>query len=250
MENRVRPRESASAAAPSGSATLAVAPRTVEAALVGASLLLGVASYAMHLVVRARGGETLALLDVGDEVSLGTWFETLLFAIAAVVLLFGGRSAANLSTRWYVLSGVMLALSIDEAASMHERLGSGLRDIVDASGWLYYIWVVPALVFVAAVALYELPWLRSLPTDVAKRVVLSGVVFVGGAAFMELLAGPEAEANGTGTLLSISFSAVEELCEMVGLSLFIGAILRHLSGRLLSIAVKSSDGRALGARRP
>ncbi len=247
MENAVDPKRPVGRVVDHQPAAIALSPRAVEAVLVAISLILAVASYAMHLVVRSRGGETLALLDVGDEVSLGTWFETLQFAIAAVVLLFGGRLAAPLARRWYVLSGVMLALSVDEAASMHERLGSGLREVVDAGGWLYYIWVIPALVFVAIVALYELPWLRSLPSDIARRVIVAGVVFVGGAAFMELLAGPEAEANGTGTLLSISFSAVEELCEMIGLSLFIGAILRHLSGHLLSIAVSSPDDRALDA---
>ena len=230
-------------AAADNGAVVAVSPRTVEVVLVAISVILGIASYIMHLTVRARGGESLALLDVGDEVSLGTWFETLLFAVAAVVLLFGGRTAGRMATRWYVLSGVMLLLSIDEAASMHERLGSTLRDIVDSGGWLYYIWVIPALVFVAAVATYELPWLRSLRSDIARRVVVAGLVFVGGAAFMELLAGPEAEANGTGTLLSISYSAVEELFEMIGLSLFVGAILRHLTGCLLSIRVNPVDAR-------
>ena len=120
-----------------GTNTIAViSPRTVEVVLIVISLILGVVSYAMHLMVRATGGNTLALVDVGDEVSLGTWFETLLFAIAAVVLFFGGRAAGSMATRWYVLSGVMLMLSIDEAASMHERLGSALRDIVDSGGWL------------------------------------------------------------------------------------------------------------------
>ena len=219
------------------SVAIELSPRYVRQFLVGTSIFLAIVSYSAHLVARSRDADSIALLDVGDEVSIGTWFETLLFACAALALLFGGRATSTFRSRWYVLAAVMMLLSIDEAASMHERLGSGLRDVVGASGILYYVWVIPALVFVAILAVYEIPWLRSLPPTTARRVVVAGALFVAGAAFLELAAGPEAEAKGTDTLLSISLTGVEELLEMIGLSLFIFAIVDHLSGRRLVVDI-------------
>ncbi len=230
-------------------ALLRLSPTGIERFLLGAPVVLAVASFLMHLAVHARGAEALALLDVGDEVSLPTWFETLQFAIAAVVMFFCARTAGPMSKRCHVLSTVMLAMSIDEAASLHERIGSDLRELVGATGFLYYVWVVPALMLVAVLGVYLLPLIRSLPNGIGLRVILSGVIFVGGAAFLELLAGPEAEARGTRTLLSISLSAAEELLEMTGVSLFIGAILRHLVGQVFPVAITPMPARVPEPRR-
>lgn len=200
---------------------------------------LSVASYAMHLLTRAVGADTIAALDVGDEVSIPTWFGSGLFVLAAVVLLLGRHQASTTgaSTRgWLPLAVVMLGLSIDEAVSVHERLGSALRDVLHTSGFFYYVWVFPALAFVAVVAVMQLGWLRSLPARTRALVMLSGVVFVLGAAGLELLAGAGDEANGTETLTSVTLTAFEEFAEMAGLSLFVVALLDRLSGFDLHLA--------------
>lgn len=215
--------------------------RSVALVLGGLTVGLSVASYAMHLLTRAADVGTVAALDVGDEVSLGTWFETLLFVLAAVVLLLGARGAVERDepTRgWTLLAVVMVGLSIDEAVSVHERLGSALRDLLDTGGVLYYVWVVPALAFVAVVALVEVPWLRALPSRTRSLVLLAGVVFVAGAAGFELLAGAGDEARGTATLVSVSLSAGEELAEMAGLTILVVALLAHLVGERFVLTLR------------
>lgn len=216
-----------------GTGAVSVSTRAVAIGLSVMVVGLSVASYAMHLLTRAADVGTIAALDVGDEVSLPTWFASGLFVLAALALLVGRQkaSAEGSSTRgWLSLAVVMLALSIDEAVSLHERFGSALRDLLDTSGFLYYVWVFPALVFVALVAVMQLGWLRSLPSRTRALVVLSGVVFVLGAAGLELLAGAGDEAHGTETLTSVTMTAFEELAEMAGLSLFVVALVDHLSG--------------------
>ncbi len=219
---------------------VAIGVRVVGAVLLAMTLGLSLASYAMHLVTRAAGADTVAALDVGDEVSLATWFETLLFVLAALVLLLGARRAVaqDEPTRgWTFLAVVMVALSIDEAVSVHERLGSALRDLLDTSGVLYYVWVVPAVAFAGIVALVQLGWLRSLPARTRYLVLLSGVVFVAGAGGLEVLAGLGDEVDGTGTLTSISLSALEELAEMLGLTVFVVALLDHLVGSRFTLVL-------------
>ncbi len=218
-----------------------VSVRIVGRALFAITLSLSAASYAMHLLTRAAGVDTVAALDVGDEVSLATWFETLLFILAAVVLAMGGHRAAGRGERrrgWWFLAAVMVLLSIDEAVSVHERLGSGLRGLLDTSGVLYYIWVVPAVLFAALVALLQIGWLRSLPTATERLVLLAGAIFVIGAAGFEVLAGVGDQTDGTATLTSVTLSAVEELAEMAGLSLFVAALLHHLGGHRISVILR------------
>lgn len=212
--------------------------RPVAIGLAVAVLGISAASYAMHLGTRAADVGTIAALDVGDEVSLATWFGSGLFVVAALVLLVGRQAAiaAGAPVRgWLSLAVVMLALSIDEAVSLHERFGSALRDLTGATGFFYYVWVFPALAFVAAVGLMQLRWLGSLPSRTRSLLVLGGVVFVLGAAGLELLAGAGDEAHGTETLLSVTMTAVEELAEMTGLSIFVVALLDHVAGYRLTV---------------
>ena len=52
---------------------------------------------------------------------------------------------------------------------------------------------------------------------------------------LELLAGPDDEVSGTATLRSVTFTAVEELGEMLALSLFIVALLELQRGRRIDL---------------
>lgn len=239
-----RPREGAgtpSASRDTSDGVISIRVSVLARWLVVTVLSLSAASYVMHLATRAADVGTIAALDVGDEVSLATWFQTLLFLAVAATLGIGrhrARARHEATRGWDFLAVVMVGLSIDEAVSVHERVGSALRDVLDTGGYLYYVWVVPALILAALVALVELGWLRALPVSTRRLVLLSGVIFVLGAAGLEIIAGVGDEANGTQTLTSVTLSAIEELAEMTGLSLMVVALLRHLAGHSITVAVR------------
>lgn len=205
----------------------------------GVTVALAVASYSMHLVTMAAGADSIATLDVGDEVSIGTWFESLLFLLAAGALWLAGRQDPTTGRLfgWNSLAVVMIALSIDEAASLHERFGDVLEETVESGGYLHYIWVVPGMIFTAGVLLGHLGWLRSLDPALRRGMVLGGAVFVLGAVGFEVAAGPLAEAGKDDTLALVSLIAIEEFLEMAGLSVFIVAVLRHLRGTRDSLVI-------------
>jgi hypothetical protein len=221
--------------------TLGLSARSIRILLYATPVLLGVASYGMHLITRAAGTATVATFDVGDEISLGTWFQTLQFVAAAVALVFVARTDAtpgNLVRRVRFLALVMLVLSIDESVSLHERAGHVIQNLVETGGYLYYVWVVPALVVTFMIAVSQIGWLGSLPAATRHKVMLAGATFVLSAAGLEMLAGPEAEATEIDSLLLVSFIALEELGEMIGLSVFISAMLDLLAGRRLEVEVR------------
>ena len=193
---------------------------------------LGVVSYAMHLITRAVGADPIETLDVGDEVSLGTWYESLLFVVAAAALFLAGRQEppSNRLFGWNSLAAVMAFLSIDEAASLHERFGNVLEGVIESGGYLHQLWVVPGVIFTVGVLLGHLGWLRRVPPATRRGMLVGGALFVLGAVGFELLAGPLAEAGDDDTLAMITLIAIEEFLEMIGLSVFILAVLGHLRG--------------------
>ena len=222
-----------------------ISPRLVLYWTAAISGVLSVLSLAGHLFSRARDSDSIAILDVGDEVSFGTWYASMLLVSCAVALYIVGRRSRGLDDgihrRWFLLSLVFMLLSIDESASMHERAGSALRSLVDAGGWLYYTWVIPGILFAAVVGLGSIRLLRSLPARTRNMMVVAGAVFVGCAGGLEVLAGPEAEEHGTDTLTSILFTAVEEAGEMFALCLFLYALLDLIAPTVIRVRVASAS---------
>ena len=59
--------------------------------------------------------------------------------------------------------------------------------------------------------------------------VVSAIIYVGGAMFIEMFEGKHEEVAGTQNLVYSTFVAFEEFCEMAGIALFIYALLQYLS---------------------
>jgi hypothetical protein len=132
---------------------------------------------------------------------------------------------------------VFVVLSVDEGVSLHEKLGSWLRGVLDTGEILYYVWVIPALAVTAVIALASVPLLVSVGRRIRIEMLVAGGVFVFAAAGLELIAGPEADAKSTDTALSVGFIAVEELLEMLALALFVHALLGCLVGSRTVVTV-------------
>ena len=199
----------------------------VIAALTGAHLAGQVAKYAFG------AGDTwfARLTYFNAEMNLPTWYSTAALLAAAAILGLVWRRARSLDDRyaahWVALAAIFLGLSIDETAALHERADTVLHDVLRTSGVLYYAWVVPALGFVAALGVAYLRFLRDLPPRTRTLFIVAAAVYVGGAVGMELLEGRQFEANGLDTPAFVAMTTIEELAEMLGVALFIYAVLDY-----------------------
>lgn len=74
----------------------------------------------------------LAFFDLDEEESMGTWFNSGLLLIAALLLLHQARTLrthGDVWRRWWLILGIgFCVLSVDEIAGMHEWLNSTLED--------------------------------------------------------------------------------------------------------------------------
>lgn len=96
-------------------------------------------------------------------------------------------------------------------------------------GYFRYIWVVPYVVAFVGLALYCAPFLWQLPARIRNLFVLSGCVFVTGAAGLELIEGHFDTVYGYNSVYKIVLYTTEEVMEMGGVILFIYALLLYIA---------------------
>jgi hypothetical protein len=153
---------------------------------------------------------------------------------SALVLYLIGRAESDLAGKqharsWYALAVIFVGLSIDEAASFHEILGTPLRNALGTGGLLYYAWVIPGAIFALAVAIAFIPFLLRLPRAIAVRFVAAGAIFVFGAIGFELFEGYLADNGAVSSPEYMALVIIEEGMEMSGIALFLATAANHLS---------------------
>jgi hypothetical protein len=199
-------------------------------------LLLGVAIIATFGVVvelaaaRFEGPLVDALvprLSLSYEGNVPTWFSSSLLLACALAAGAIARTRPPWRRHWWGLAIGFSFASLDEAVGLHEHLGGNF----DTSGVLYFDWVIPAIAILAVLAAIYLPFVWALPSRTRTRLVIAGVIYVGGALVMELPLGWWTERAGDEGLGYAMIDWVEETLEMIGASLGIVAMVAHRQER-------------------
>ena len=206
--------------------------------LVLANLALRLSLYYFDDPTRLR---TLQTFNLAAEQSLGAWFTSILHALAAALLFViatdSRRRGDGLAGRWSFLGFVFLFLSVDEAASLHETLNPYARRIVGSRGVLRYPWLVFGAAFAIGFGAAYLPFLRRIASRTALRFLVAGALFVLGAVGFEMLDGYYVSRGLIGTPKHILATTVEETLEMIGVSLFLRALLLETATRSRAVVI-------------
>lgn len=172
------------------------------------------------------------LFDLDREQNVPTLASTLL--ILGNALLCGlhwrvDRRQGNPERMWLVLAMVLAFLALDEFASIHETLMSILRKNVRATGVFYFVWVIPYLALSAAVGLACIPFLRRQSPKTRSGLLGAGILYVFGAAGIEMIAGPiyESLPDKQGPLW-ILLTTCEELLELCAMALCLRTLVAAL----------------------
>ena len=174
------------------------------------------------------------LVDMDYEGNLPTLFSASLFFLAAALLLVisrinGSNNNPGRETsdrfRWMGISIVFLFLGIDEGTKIHEYVGDWMEQFVDATGWLYFPWVIPYMLAFGLLVIFYFPFYRRLPIEIRRGFLLAAILFLSGAVLIETISAREADMNGTSTITYSVLYTIEEVMEMVGLIVFIRCLL-------------------------
>lgn len=104
-----------------------------------------------------------------------------------------------------------------------------------------FTWVIPGMVVVAVLAIYFVRFLWRLPPNTRQAFVVAGTLFVGGAIGVEILGGWYGGLHGMANLTYSLFATVEESMEIVGVIVFIHALLEYLAGHFQEVRLRLGD---------
>ena len=168
--------------------------------------------------------------DFDDESSVPTWFSQLLFLVIGASAFLAGYLQTNKPARrlWWMIAAVGLVFSLDEISGLHERVLQSIHVMFfqDASptglanAWLV---VLPFVLVASAWLIWKM--LHFLPRRTIFLFTLSGVVFLSGAIFVDMLA---STAPRETYLNQGVYIAMEETLEFLGTVLGLYAIVSYL----------------------
>lgn len=184
------------------------------------------------------GNETvlrnMGKLDLDSDLTLPSWYSSLMLALSALLLFLVARSVVAGSKRdalkWGFLALIFVALSMDEAIAIHEMSLQPIRNAVDLPAIFTFGWIPFAMVFVLALAVVYVPFLLRMPRPLAIGMLLSAVIYVFGVIGMGMVNGFLFSAYGEEKNFVFSLmSSVEEGLEILGLTLLILTLIDHLT---------------------
>jgi hypothetical protein len=227
--------------------------------VLGALLAIAATLSLLHLGSRAivRSGSVaddpwlthivLRLFDANEETTLHSmWSICLLAAVAAIAVVIGlaRRNVGDRSWRWWIAAGAIAAtLSLDESVALHESLGEAARVALGpsiAAGPVFYVWVVPAAISVVLCLVVFSPFIVRLPRGIMLEAGAGVALYVVGAIGLQMvyavLSGVLNPARPDEAVVLDTIIGVEEFLEVLGASLVLHALLRHLRDHVLARA--------------
>jgi hypothetical protein len=252
---------------------LAIYAKMIVRIIVVAVLLITLAGLAARFALYMWGDleflQPLRIFDVGEERSIPTWFESVQFLLCscllAVVAVAKRQRNDRYSLHWSALSIILLLLSLDEVASIHEAIGQQSERLLHAvtgftpGGAISFFWVVPGAIFVVVVLLAYLRFLADLPQSTRRLFLFAGALFVLGALGIEMLTAQvvssssgianwiasasggivgQGSASAIPTILKGLQTSVEEMFEMLGLTAFVYALLAYIGSYVEDVSVR------------
>ena len=198
--------------------------------------------------------EVFGLVDLFDfdiEGNVPTLYSSVAILFCAALLAIIARSSWKKRDHWRMywlgLAVMFLFLAVDEGVALHEYLSNIFEEFMEAEGLLYFLWVVPYGIATVIVGLIYLRFVLHLPQSTKRLFIAAGLIFLTGAVGIEMLSAQEVDRHSTYTIKYCLLYTVEEVFEMLGIVLFIYALLSYIvqeSGRLSIIVALPGDAPA------
>ena len=228
--------------------TLNLSPKRTLITLLSIIALLSLAHIgqliAYFVIADSDQFDFIQLLDFDYEANLPSFYSSLALLLCAVLLWTISadkkRQQALYTRHWQGLALIFLFLSIDEASGLHEELGDFVESLAlfEASGMLYFAWVVPYSLLLITFAFAYLKFVINLPTPFGWQFFACGSLFIIGAVGFETISATEADINGTETIKYSVLYTIEEICEMTAIAFFCNTLLRYLAQHCSKIDIK------------
>ena len=171
--------------------------------------------------------------DLDGEFNVPNLYQTLSLFLCVGLLAMIARAAKNsdkmYARQWWGLAIFFFYLACDEGVELHEMTIQPLRNIFGTGGYFYYAWVLLPVMLVPILGTLYFRFLLDLPSKFRWLFISAGTVFISGAAGMEMLGGHIRKVYGLESIQYVAETIMEESLEMIGILIFIYALLSYLS---------------------
>jgi hypothetical protein len=216
--------------------TFSTYPRRVTHVLLWLAALTTLASVAAqvskHLLGYQNARGLVPLFDATAEGNIPTWLAScmlLLCAVLTAVIAVGlRRGRVSGAWRWTGLAAIFAYGSVDEAAQIHELTVDPLHDALHTGGVLRYGWVIPGGLIVVLLAFQYRRLVADVPKRIRRLLLAAALVYVGAVLGLDMIEGAVYDASGRLGGATDAVASTQELGEMVGLVLFVHALLSYL----------------------
>lgn len=193
-----------------------------------------VSAFCLHIAKKPSMLGLVPLFDLNEEFNIPSFYAGFAIGFSAFLLraiyVQEKKDKAKGAPYWKALFFVFLFLGLDEIFIIHEkfsRVEPYLRDVIHIHNANRY-WVIPYGVFALMAGAYFLPFYLWLPKATRLRFAVAGAVYVVAALGLEIFSSMVASFVDLSYLAIDLFEAVEEIAEMLGIALFIRALLFYL----------------------
>ena len=218
---------------------------------VGATALLAglsTAEFYVRLEVQGAFSTSDMLFYLDTEGNLPTWVSGAGLAFAGVLAALAARAQRSDGTAtvyWALAAFGFVFMSVDELCQYHEHLTEPLWVWLQSKeftlgGYLRNAWVLPFLVLVPLVALAFVPFLRKLDASHRKRLVVAALVYGFGVLGMDMVSGREFHQASGFSMTLLTLVTIEEVFELLGIGLFLYALLAYLGDQQASVRFGAS----------
>ena len=211
------------------------------------AFLLVAASVAGQVMKYIFGHPTVyglvPMFNVNYEQNIPTLFSVLLLITCSILLSLAFylhfKQHTGLKMYWGTLALGFVIMAIDEFTELHENVGLLFKPLIGSysHGFLYYSWVVPATALMIFLAIFYSSFLFKLPKTTRINFIIAAIIYITGLIGIEMLGGHYHELHGRENLTYSMISTLEESLEMLGLILFIRALLDYLSTHFSEISI-------------
>ncbi|MFS0514630.1 hypothetical protein ACEYW6_07885 [Nostoc sp. UIC 10607] len=181
------------------------------------------------------------LFSLDRELNIPAWYSafSLLFCSGLLKAISVIKRKDSYSSYWKTLYFIFVYLSLDEAFSFHEILIiPSVRQALNLNPIFFQTWVIPGAILVAVFAFKYLKFWLDLPHKTRYLFFIAAVVYVSGTLGMEMIGGLLIEYFGRRSFITSTGIVIEEFLEMIGIVIFIYALITYLSSLKKNIKLK------------
>jgi hypothetical protein len=198
-------------------------------------ILLTVFSMVGQIYIYYFGGHShylVHMFNLDEEYNIPSCFQsgTLLFCSVLLLAIALNKKGSNDRFRfhWSLLAVIFFLMSVDELLSFHENAGGHVRAMFHTGGFLYFAWVLPAILFLIIFAFIYYKFIFDLPAKYRNLFIIGGVIYVIGSLGFEMIGGDIRKLFSEKSFTYAVLTNIEEFFEMSGILIFTYALLDYI----------------------